>query len=765
MDPSEMHSAGRPMTQRMNAAESIENLRSTSVEDEAATAILSRDEMVKSKARTQADVYEALLNLWNREDVRRVRVGTDAENRVFGYLRRDVLPSANDTRQAATVAADWMDNAVMISRDGETHFDAALGVLSPFQFWRSRFALQSLRRVADKPARLAWYLKLREGQDQIEDDPRFPKRLRGMLQLGHPLAPAWAGPMFADLLEYGTSVEQTFGYNQFEDEVTDADIARTIRGLAASGTISMTEAANVIANQSGALWDQTKLQMQELGKSREGADSFASMFRPHLPFDIGWKVLTGSPEEIGVLFPMTRLIRGASALAPKGSPFNPTGAGLNIEQPLKAGLRALTGAENIPDWDMWEEQRTDKALADMVGDGMLNPRDALIAMIERRGSFFDEARSRATQKASLQNYSVVGGQFFPTGEQEYYKAMVLRNRMIDEAVASLGGNPTDYSYGEKWDLIKANGLNKRGTPLGDFYSKNPAYDIRGSVYDEPEYRLKNMLSDEIWKVYNAKGKLDRRLMNDDLGDEFKEKFLDKDTRDVANVTLDQLGEWVVKVRGYVPQQEMLKPGEFPEVRYGTPDQSARYENIQTTKDQLFDMDALGPKLDAYSQLDQDAKRAYRDTFKDVDAYLDWYGAQMRANPDLSQLINPDFQAFTGSYVNTRDGANDVTRYAVSNLENMIRRIGGRNARGGASRGTTSPFVPNAPAGQTPDAPLSIKLLTSRAQGELKQKWANPRFFLSKDVYGELFALYRKYRMGAQSFEQWLTLFQQMAGGR
>jgi hypothetical protein len=474
------------------------------------------------------------------------------------------------------------------------------------------------------------------------------------------------------------------------------------------------------------------------------------MFRPHLPFDIGWKVLTGTPEEIGVLFPMSRIIKNMT--------------GVNIEQPLKAGLRKLTGAENIPDWDMWEEQRTDKAIADMVGDGLLNPRDALIAMIERRGSFYDEAKARSADRQKMQMLSTVGGQFFPTGEQEYYKAMVARNQLIDQTVASLGGNPQDYSYGEKWDLIKANGMNKKGTPLGDFYDKNPAYDIRGSVYDEPEYRLKSMLSDEIWKVYNEKSKLDKRLMNDDLGEDFKAKFLDKDTRDVANVTLDELGEWVVKVRGYVPQQELLKPGEFPEVRYATPDQSARYENIQNTKEQLFDMDALGPKLDAYSQLDQDAKRAYRDTFKDVDAYLDWYGAQMRANPDLSKLINPDFQAFTGSYVNERDGANDVTRYAVSNLENMIRRIGGRNARGGASRGTTSPFDPNAPAGQT-NAPLSMKLLTSRAQGELKQKWANPRFFLSKDVYGELFALYRKYRMGAQSFEQWLTLFQQMAGGR
>jgi murein DD-endopeptidase MepM/ murein hydrolase activator NlpD len=768
IDPNEMHTSSQPRPVR-NAAEAIENLRSVAVEDEAATRILSRDEMVKAKARTQADIYEALLNLWSREDVRRVRLGTDAEARINGYLRRAVLPGANETRQAATVAADWMDNAVMISRDGETVFDAGLGVLSPFQFWRSRFALQSLRRVADKPARLAWYLKLREAQDQVQDDPRFPKRLRGMMQLPFPFLPEWAGGgMWYDPLEIGTSIEGAFGLNRFEDELTDNEIAQAITALAQSGEISMKEAANANANMSGALWEATKTRMLELTKTHAGADAIADTFKPHLPIDIIHKIRTGTAEELGVLFPMTRLIRGATSMLPKGNPLNPKGQGINIEQPLKAGLRAIPGLEDVPDWDMWEEQRTDKAIADMVGDGLISERDALIAMIERKGAFFEQAQARAQEQMRLQNYSVFGGQIFAAGEKEYYKSLILQNQYLDEAVASLGGNPLDYSNGEKWDLVKANGLTskKSGSPLSTFYDKNPVYGARNSVYDVPEARLKNMLVDEIWNAYETKGALDKKLMGNDLGEVFQEKFRNSDTRNIDDVTLDQLGEWVRKTRGYVPQQPIIEVGQFPEVRYGTLDQNQRYGAINESAEQLFDMDALRPKLDTYSNLTGDDKYAYRDTVPDLDAYLDWYGQQFRDNPDLSKLLNPEYAAAGNAYVNERDGANDVTRYAVANMERMVRQIGGRNARGGASRGTTSPFVPNAPAGQqSPTAPLSLKLLSVRAQNEVKQRWANPRFFLSKDVYGELFGLYRKYRQGAQSFEQWLMLFQQMAGGR
>jgi hypothetical protein len=254
-----------------------------------------------------------------------------------------------------------------------------------------------------------------------------------------------------------------------------------------------------------------------------------------------------------------------------------------------------------------------------------------------------------------------------------------------------------------------------------------------------------MLADEIWGTYNNKAKLDRRLMADDLGDEFRALFLDKTSRDMEAVTLDQLGEWTRKVRGYVPQQDILKVGDFPEVRYGSLDQNERYTGIQDTRDQLFDMDALGPKLDAYSNLSKEDKRAYRDVTPDVDAYLDWYGAQMRANPDISQLINPEYQAFTGSYVNERDAANDITRYTVANLENMVRRIGGRNARGGGGGGR-NPTAPTLPPGSKPPT------LSKKAQAALQQRRKNPRYFIPRDVFEELLAYFRA--SGIQGGFQW-----------
>jgi hypothetical protein len=373
-------------------------------------------------------------------------------------------------------------------------------------------------------------------------------------------------------------------------------------------------------------------------------------------------------------------------------------------------------------------------------------------MIERKGDYFEQAQARAQEQMRLQNYSVFGGQIFAEGEKEYYKSLILQNQYLDEAVASLGGNPDDYSNGEKWDLVKANGLTskKSGSPLSTFYDKNPVYGARNSVYDVPEARLKNMLVDEIWNAYNTKGALDKKLMGNDLGEVFQEKFRNTDTRNIDDVTLDQLGEWVRKTRGYVPQQPIIEVGQFPEVRYGTLDQNQRYGAINESAEQLFDMDALRPKLDTYSNLTGDDKYAYRDTVPDLDAYLDWYGQQFRDNPDLSKLLNPEYAAAGNAYVNERDGANDVTRYAVANMERMVRQIGGRNARGGASRGTTNPFTPagtGAPTGKPP-------VLSTKAKQALAQRRKNPQYFIPRDVFEELLAYFRASGIRG-GFQQWL----------
>lgn len=737
------------------ATDEIAKLRQLAQEDEAATRILSRDEMVKAKARTQADVYEALLNLWNREDVRRVRLGTDAKNRVMAWARRDVLNAADDSRMAATVAADWMDNAVMISRDGETVFDAALSVVAPFQFWRSRYAIQSLRRVADKPARLAWYLKLRDMQDQVQNDPRYPKRLRGRMFMPIQGIPQWAGGgMWFDPLEQLTSIKAVFGQNQFEDGVTDQDVAASIRALAQRGQISLSEASNAIANGKGALWDATKMQLENLTKESAGGDAFTDLFRPHLPLDIIWKLKTGNAADLGVLFPMTRLIRGATSMLPKGSALNPTGQGYNIEGGLKAGLRAITGNQDIPDWDMWEQYRTDRALADMVGDGLITERDAMLALIERRGTFYEQAQARAQEQMRLQNYSVFGGQIFPEGEKAYYKASVLRNQIIDQTVAQLGGNPADMSYGEKMDIIKANGMNKRGTPLGDFYQQHPEWNARQDVFAEPEQRMKGFLTDEMWTRYNSLSALDKKrakLDNKEFG-----AFVNNPERDYDNLTVEQVAAFVKYVRGYLPESKLTPQiGAIPQAQISDPQQSYRYQAMLDEQNRLFNLDAMQPKLDTYQTLSANDKRAYRAVNKDVDAYFKWYAAQMRANPDLDALIHPDREPFAPYPVNTQGATNSVIRQATSNLDYMARKIGDTYPRRFHAKGGRQ--------GGAPSVPLSLKLLSPRAQAALKKKWADPSYFLDKDSYGELYGLYRKYRNGSQSFSQWLMWWQQQGG--
>lgn len=746
VDPNEMHNAQRGYSQRFNAQAEIDNLRQVATEDPQAVSTLSRDEMLKAKARTQADMYEALMRVYNSEPAARVRVGTDAENRVMAWLRRDVFNGMDESRAAAQVAADWMDNAVMISRDGETHFDSALNWLSPFQFWGTRYALQSARRVADKPARLMWYLKLRDMQDQVENDPRFPKRLRGMMTLPFPGAPKWAGSMWFDPLETFTQIESVFKMNQFDNALTDSDVAGAIRALVESGRVSPSEAANAIANKSGALWDATKAQMEEATKQQEGLDSITTAFKPHMPFDIIWKLRTGNAADIGVLFPMTRLIRNTTSLAPQGSFLNPTGTGINIEQPIKAGLRALTGNQSIPDWDQWEQYRVDRALADMVGDGTISERDALIAMIERKGGWYDEAQRRAQEQMRTQNFtSVFGGQMFPQGEQEYYKARVLKDQLINQAVAQLGGNPNDLSYGEKMELIRANGLNKKGTPLGDFYDQNPVYNARGDAYAEPEERLKGFLTDEVWQKYLALSALDKRMARQ--GNKDLAAFITNPERDYKAVTLEKAAEWVKYLRGYLPEAEQTpKVGALNQIQFAPPDLAAAYQTMQDEQKTLFNLDAMQPRMDARAKMTPNEKRAFDAANPDVAAYYKWYGQKMKENPALAKLIHPDTQNNYAANYNQQATNNYLTDQVVKNLNRMVGKLDDSRARR---------FNPNSRSNKP--RPLSRSAVMA-----LAQKKANPNYYLPRDVYRELIAAFKASGL-RMAFEQWLQMMAAQGG--
>ncbi len=736
-------------------AELVTEIKTLTEPDPAAVKIASMDEAAKAHAAFQADVLETLAEIWAREEMKTYRLGTDAQNRVAAWMRTQVLPSVADAHTAATMHANDLVDKVLLNYDRQTKFDAVTNLITPFSTFRNHYAAETIRRVVDRPAMLAWYLDLKNGFDTIKGDPNYPKRLRNTpFFIPLPFLPKWmGGGMFFDPVEQFAPIESVFGLNSYaqSQQVTDDDVAQSIRAMAKHGEISVTEASNAIANgEKDGLWNQVKQQMEEAGKPD---DSFASLFKPHLPVDIAWKALSGRGDQIGVLFPFTRLIRAGTSFAPAGSMLNPTGGGINIEQPIKAGLRALTGADNIPDWDLWEQYRTDRAIADLVGAGTINERDALLALIERKGPAWDMALQQAAQQGGAQAISLFGGQLFPQGEREYYRAMMVRNQLLDQSVAQLGGNPATMSNSEKWDIVRANGLTKKGTPLGDIYDKFPVLSARSNVYDQPETRLKSFLTDEMWWKYTALSALDKRSVKGQIGKDFGD-FISNQQRDYSKVSLEQMGEWVRRLRGYVPQQSIAKIGDAPGVQYATADQSARYQKFLDQKDALFNKDQLNSELDLYGQLATTAdKQAFKATHPLTASYLSWYGAFMRANPDISKIINPDFQAHASSTLNQRYTENQISKLAVSNLTKLVRNIGdnGRARHGGGG------------SSYRPTVPFSLSLLNSRQRQVLSILKQNPRYRIPKDVNGSLYALWKKYGRGmnAPSFAVFLQLIAQM----
>jgi hypothetical protein len=111
------------------------------------------------------------------------------------------------------------------------------------------------------------------------------------------------------------------------------------------------------------------------------------------------------------------------------------------------------------------------------------------------------------------------------------------------------------------------------------------------------------------------------------------------------------------------------------------------------------------------------------------------------NPDIARVMYPDEQQKLGSFVDTKAASDYVVRTAASNIERMARQIGDGTRRRTGTDGRV----------------FSVNLLPARVQGHLRAKKQNPRYYFPKDVYGDLLGYYRRYRLGAGSFNEWLQM--------
>ncbi len=353
-----------------------------------------------------------------------------ARTRVLNWLNsKEMTQATQDAARAAQKHGDWMEKVTVMDYGQRYNIDNAMAYAMPFPFWRNHYAVETLRRTLDHPRLSAFYLNLAEQLQKQYDDPSYPERLKGKSMFPLPFLPSWMnGGVFFDPLETLVPVKQVFGVSnqQPREAVSDNDVAQNIRIMAQKGAISIADAELAITNSTkSALWRDVKAQLEKnAAETGQGMDIFGL----HSPLQVALKMWQGKPDEIGALFPFTRLARAAQGTGiPVVSDIGKAVAGIEPQ------LRKTIG---LPEYEGGYQYRIDRMLSHLVAQGEITGRDALIAMMERKGTAYELATQRALAEGGVGSIlPLTYTNVYPVGEQKTAAARVTQNRIMDEEIA------------------------------------------------------------------------------------------------------------------------------------------------------------------------------------------------------------------------------------------------------------------------------------------------------------------------------------------
>jgi len=517
----------------------------------------------------------------------------------------DVSGRMSEAKLFALKWGQFKRDAALLNYSRRYQLNNFLGLVFPYEFWMTHSMLQWALRAIEKPALLANYYRVQKFLSAEVTKPGFPSRLEGRVKIPLPFLPEWmGGGMWVDPMQFGLPLNQFFQpWEQLQMATTklESRAARKLEELVAGGQISQAEYAEALQTQSGPAWARAVqlAQADDANLKFDGVDLASLVVSPHLPLTWAWNAARGTPERIAPL-PGTRQLKALTAALGIG----PAG-GVNVE----AGVRRHFG---LPLFDQWEDYRVDRELANMAAEGLISPKQAQAAMIERGGAqgVFETAQRRAAQVGGFGTltgmiFGTTSG-VFPEGEQ--------RQRLLGELFSA--------AYRAQDD----------GDPeaLGRFFEQHPEYEARLALYDKPEERVRNFLIDQVWTGYDALPALYRRQATAAFGADFTEGFLSKETRSYDAIPVEVLAAWARTLGQYVPRPV---EGDPQRLDFAPPEVAQEAEQFYAQRER-FDMDWVRALQSAYFQIPEHARAT--DT-PYPPAVEEFYTAKDRLFPTIGDL--------------------------------------------------------------------------------------------------------------------------------
>ena len=536
-----------------------------------------------------------------------------------------VKTQMSDIRYASVRFGEFRRDAALLNYNRRYNYNTYLGMLAPYEFWFTQSLMKWALHSIDRPAMLSTYLRVKKMLLTMgAPDQAIPSRVKGNIRVPLPFLPEWMGrALFVDpmrtLLPFDTFA---YPYEQFlnQQQGEAGQAGRLLDNWVDGGQITRAEADAALAGQAGQLWEAALAQArQNNADQRHDAFDFMSMMTaPHAPLVWAKEILEGSPEDIGPFTPLTRMSRGVEGLL--GISKNPVlrgiGAVAGVPYHIEAKVRTWLG---LPAFDQWDDYRIDRMLSNMAATGEITTDQALRAMIDRDGEAFEEARQKAEAEFGVGAMGSITGipiKAYPEGE-------FLQRSLKDD-------------YERAWKGYEAG----NDGALNKFYERHPEYEARLALFKTPEERLKNFLVDNLWSKWNDFNKFNRREISDQLGTDFQEWFLDKETRNYDSIPLEQMQIWL-KMMGGDPPGSLNSP--VPRLELTDPDMAYRAQAFYDARREMFPN--YFDLQDTYFKISEKNKEARRKFLRDnpeLKTYWDWRRDFMHRNPDVVPLLTDDF---------------------------------------------------------------------------------------------------------------------------
>ena len=617
----------------------------------------------------------------------------DLSNEVQAWMAR--LPGQMaGTKLNAIQYGELMRDRALLNYQERYGIDDYAQMVFPYEFWFTRTMGEWGKRLIEKPAWMTMYARLRRNQKKMEQEG-IPSRLKGTMRFPAAFTPDWMG----DAL-YIDPLKKLFPFTEFsapmemaaqQGQNVEYAAIQYIQTQVKEGLMTATRAKEIIETREGPEWQEAMAEAQVQSESKGDIDamSLASMMMtPAMWWTYPYHILKGTPEQ---LYPLPGT-RAGQALREYGGPLGVIG---NIMALPEETIRRKF---NLSEYGEWGDYYVNRTLSNMAGEGLISSKEAVTAMLERQGEFYDIAYDRVQKEMALKIPGSQTGLALKEGRlgavMYTLPTTLFPAGLLPEGELIQRGLKNEYS--KAWDAYD------KGNPtaVNEFFEKYPEYQARIALFKEPEEQLHQFLISEIWEKWHELENKNKPLVIDQLGQGFERMFLNEDTKDYTAIDNETLAYWSQMLGGLVPETEETKGlGNAPlyqqeGLQLYKPEVLAQVEDFQSQREELFP-NYKGLQT-MYWSLPEDQRKGFVNERPELKEYWSWKDEYYELHPLVEKYQEEQKERYNAEslYTNTlAPGYESVEEFTAKTVaDNMIEPLqmqlmfyyfSGESVKGGA----------------------------------------------------------------------------------